>query len=84
MRDHAGQPARAGRVSSAGRTLQQSLNRALESADIAPELAPGIERSMNRAFWSRSPLAAHADARVIAALPIAVATATTAPLKGAR
>lgn len=34
--------------------------------DAAPELAPGIQRSMVRAFWSRTPLAAHADARAIA------------------
>ncbi len=32
-----------------------------------PELAPGIQRSHDRAFWSRRPLGAHADARVVAA-----------------
>jgi hypothetical protein len=47
-----------------------SLRRRLQGALESPsDLAPGIERSMVRAFWSRTPLAAHADARAIAGLP---------------
>jgi hypothetical protein len=45
-----------------GRALQERLVRALEGA---PELAPGIERSMVLALWCRTPLAAHADARAL-------------------
>lgn len=45
--------------------LQQKLHGAL---DADPELAPGIERSMVRAFWSRAPLAAGVDPQAIAGL----------------
>jgi hypothetical protein len=50
-----------------GRDLQRRLKGAL---DAEPDLAPGIERSMVRAFWSRTPLAAHCDARAIAGIAI--------------
>ena len=50
-----------------GRELQRRLKGAL---DAEPDLAPGIERSMVRAFWSRTPLAAHCDARAIAGIAI--------------
>ena len=50
-----------------GRELKRQLMGAL---DAEPDLAPGIERSMVRAFWSRTPLAAHCDPRAIAGIAI--------------
>jgi len=44
-------------------TLQRRLSGAL---DASLDLAPGIQRSMNRAFWSRVPLAVGASAIAIA------------------
>lgn len=50
---------------SAASDQKSRLMRALEGE---PTLAPGIQRSMVRAFWSKTPLAAHADPRAIAGL----------------
>ncbi len=58
------QAAAAGRVSAAS-DQKSRLMRALEGE---PTLAPGIQRSMVRAFWSKTPLALHADPRAIAGL----------------
>ena len=57
-----------GGVRSAVRQGQQDQKgRQMAALHGEPELAPGIQRSHDRAFWSRRPLGAHADARVIAA-----------------
>lgn len=60
-------PVKGTAIGEASGDLQRKLKSAL---DADPELAPGIERSMVRAFWSRTPLAAHSDPRVIAGLPL--------------